>query len=54
MKTEEQVNDFINKILQTSGLWKFRDDISDSVEYVNGLRDEMNNHPVEKKRDSLL
>lgn len=31
-------------ILQTSGLWKSRDDIPDSVEYVNGLRDEMNKH----------
>ncbi len=31
-------------ILQTSGLWQSRDDIPDSVEYVNSLRGEMNNH----------
>lgn len=30
-------------ILQTSGLWQSRDDIPDSVEYVDSLRGEMNN-----------
>jgi metal-responsive CopG/Arc/MetJ family transcriptional regulator len=31
-------------ILQTSGLWKSKDDIPDSVEYINELRNEMNKH----------
>lgn len=31
-------------ILQTSGMWKSREDIPDSVQYVNDLRDEMNKH----------
>ncbi|MDD2504332.1 MAG: hypothetical protein PHG58_10875, partial [Clostridia bacterium] len=31
-------------ILQTSGLWKSREDIPNSAQYVDDLRDEMNKH----------
>lgn len=31
-------------ILKTSGLWKSREDIPNSVQYTNDLRDEMNKH----------